>query len=121
MFGRKLINIMLLIVLVASLAIGKNNASAQMPDPVDETKIPHYFGPYPNWANSPFTLQDAVVTIAPPVTVSTGNSLIDRLVATDTAANVLVVNTHTPLVNGVLTAFQTWAQAGSGPNTFNAY
>lgn len=31
--------------------------------PVDETKVPHYFGPYPNWANSPFTLPDVGVTI----------------------------------------------------------
>jgi FtsP/CotA-like multicopper oxidase with cupredoxin domain len=32
-------------------------------DPIDETKVPHYFGPYPNWANSPLTLPDATVTI----------------------------------------------------------
>jgi FtsP/CotA-like multicopper oxidase with cupredoxin domain len=30
---------------------------------VDESKVPHYFGPYPNWANSPFTLPDVAVTI----------------------------------------------------------
>ena len=34
----------------------------------DEATIPHYFGPFPNWANSPFTLPDAKVTIAPPTT-----------------------------------------------------
>ncbi len=33
-------------------------ALAQAPDP---TKIPHYFGPYPNWANSPLTTVDADV------------------------------------------------------------
>ncbi len=31
--------------------------------PVDQTKIPHYFGPFPNWANSPLTLPDVKVTI----------------------------------------------------------
>ncbi|MEI6217568.1 MAG: hypothetical protein WCP86_01575, partial [bacterium] len=31
----------------------------------DETKIPHYFGPYSNWANSPQVLADAIVTITP--------------------------------------------------------
>ncbi|MGV8968259.1 MAG: multicopper oxidase domain-containing protein, partial [Cellulomonas sp.] len=31
--------------------------------PTDETKVPHYFGPYPNWANSPQVLSDAVVAI----------------------------------------------------------
>ena len=32
-------------------------------DPMDESKVPHYFGPYPNWANSPLTMPDATVTI----------------------------------------------------------
>ena len=31
--------------------------------PVDQTKVPHYFGPYPNWANSPLTAPDATVEI----------------------------------------------------------
>ncbi len=30
---------------------------------VDESKVPHYYGPYPNWANSPLTLPDAQVVI----------------------------------------------------------
>ncbi|HYN72032.1 MAG TPA: hypothetical protein VES60_05975, partial [Nakamurella sp.] len=30
----------------------------------DESKVPHYFGPYPNWANSPQVLSDAVVEIS---------------------------------------------------------
>ena len=34
--------------------------------PTDETAVPHYFGPFPNWANSPFTLPDATVTISSP-------------------------------------------------------
>ncbi len=29
----------------------------------DETKVPHYFGPYPNWANSQLTTADATVTV----------------------------------------------------------
>ena len=33
--------------------------------PTDASKVPHYFGPYPNWANSPQTLANAVVTITP--------------------------------------------------------
>ncbi len=32
--------------------------------PTDESKVPHYFGPNPNWANSPYTLADATVTIS---------------------------------------------------------
>jgi FtsP/CotA-like multicopper oxidase with cupredoxin domain len=33
---------------------------SQAPDP---TKVPHYFGPYPNWANSPLTTVDANVQL----------------------------------------------------------
>ena len=32
--------------------------------PTDPTKVPHYFGPYPNWAYSPQVLADAVVTLS---------------------------------------------------------
>ena len=31
--------------------------------PIGGTNVPHYFGPYPNWANSPLTSSDATVTI----------------------------------------------------------
>ena len=34
--------------------------------PTDQTAVPHYFGPFPNWALSPLTLPDATVTIAAP-------------------------------------------------------
>ena len=37
--------------------------AAAATNPTDLTKVPHYFGPYPNWANSPLTLADALVTI----------------------------------------------------------
>src|SRR5664279_5534498 len=37
--------------------------SATPSSPVDQTTVPHYFGPYPNWANSPLTVPDANVTI----------------------------------------------------------
>ena len=38
-------------------------ASAVPSTPTDESKVPHYFGPYPNWANSPLALPDAQVVI----------------------------------------------------------
>ena len=38
-------------------------AAAAPASAVDESKVPHYFGPYPNWANSQFTLPDVAVTI----------------------------------------------------------
>ena len=84
--------------------------------------MPHYFGPNTNWALSPFTVPDVSVTIAPPAnTTSYGNAPVARAHDTDSVANVFVVNTHAPLPAGVLTAFETWVQAGSVGNTFNAY
>jgi FtsP/CotA-like multicopper oxidase with cupredoxin domain len=39
-------------------------ANAMPLSPVDETKVPHYFGPYPNWVNSPYTEPDVAIVIA---------------------------------------------------------
>ena len=103
----------------------------------DETKVPHYFGPYPNWANSPLTKPDATVTITPaglpatPITI--GNPLVDRANATDYAtapgvlAPVLVV-LGPALPAGTLDSFQVWNQTApsaspnpSAGNVFHAY
>ena len=111
-------------------------ASAAPAGPVDESKVPHYFGPYPNWANSPLTVSDATVSIVPaavsPVTV--GNPLVDRANATDFAtapgvlAPVLVVLPGAVLPEGTLDTFEVWNQTtpGSSPNVsagnlFHAY
>ena len=76
MFGRKFLNIVFSLLLLTSLFLGGMSkaqivtaasaeivtaASAQTAvaaptSPTDESKVPHYFGPSPNWANSPFTL-----------------------------------------------------------------
>jgi FtsP/CotA-like multicopper oxidase with cupredoxin domain len=50
-----------MLIAVAVQVVG--TASAAPAGPTDETKVPHYFGPYPNWANSPLTLSAAAVTI----------------------------------------------------------
>ena len=62
---RKFIHILFTVLMLASLLAGNIsfNVSAMPMSPTDETKVPHYFGPYPNWANSPFTLPDAQVVI----------------------------------------------------------
>jgi FtsP/CotA-like multicopper oxidase with cupredoxin domain len=50
-----------------SLLAPDNSVVASLPaSPVDETKVPHYFGPNPNWAQSPFTVPDAIVEISAP-------------------------------------------------------
>ncbi len=93
----------------------------------DESVVPHYFGPYPNWANSPQTLADAMVKISvgTPTPVSFGSPLIERRYATDFApligdlGPVLVVLDHSPLAAGTLNDFQSWNQgpAGASPTT----
>ncbi|MGW5433605.1 multicopper oxidase domain-containing protein [Streptomyces sp. NPDC004059] len=40
--------------------------------PTDETKVPHYFGPSPNWANSPLTVSKARVNITSTTGAGTG-------------------------------------------------
>lgn len=97
-------------------AARKAAGALTIPAIMDPGGIPHYFGPYPNYANSPIPTFPVVIT---PTTI--GNPLIARNTPTDTAANVLVVNTNINLSNGTLTAFQIYNQPGSGPNTFNAY
>src|SRR5512134_973565 len=62
---RKLLNIVVSLMVVATLFLGSGSKAEAMPmNPTDETKVPHYFGPYPNWANSPFTLPDVQVVIS---------------------------------------------------------
>ena len=67
MFNRKFLNMLVSLMVLTTLVFGGTvNATAMPANPTDESKVPHYFGPYPNWANSPFTLPDAVVQISPP-------------------------------------------------------
>jgi FtsP/CotA-like multicopper oxidase with cupredoxin domain len=81
MTSRKVLNLLVLVSMLTSLVMvsGVSPASAQNTQspqvvgggsvkaapisPTDQTKVPHYFGPYPNWANSPFTLPDVSVQI----------------------------------------------------------
>ncbi|MFE4976623.1 multicopper oxidase domain-containing protein [Kitasatospora sp. NPDC056651] len=99
----------------------------------DETKAPHYFGPWGNWANSPLTQSKAKVTIAS-TAMTVGNPLVDRAYATDYATPpgvlgpVLVVLGGSPLPDGTLKGFRTWNQAkpAGSPSTsegglFHAY
>ena len=64
MNARKILNILVSLMVLATLVLGGNTSVTAMPmNATDETKVPHYFGPNPNWANSPFSLPDAQVVI----------------------------------------------------------
>jgi hypothetical protein len=63
MLSRKFLNLIVSVAAIAALVGGPGSATAMPMNPTDETKVPHYFGPNPNWANSPFTLPDAQVVI----------------------------------------------------------
>lgn len=78
---------------------------------------PHYYGPYPNYANSP--APNIIVTFDGPNT-TVGNALNERTHATDSAP-VFIVIPSAVLPAGRLINFTIWNQAGSGPNTFYAY
>ena len=60
----KLFNCIIALLMITTSFLGMSSPAEAMPmSAVDETQVPHYFGPYPNWANSPFTLSDATVQI----------------------------------------------------------
>ena len=140
MIGRKILNIFLVLALLTSLfagSVGKPQSVQAAPiSPTDESKVPHYFGPYPNWANSPQVLADAIVSISlgTPTPVSFGNPLVGRAFATDyatapgTLAPVFVVLPGAVLPAGTLNNFKIFNQATAGGsptpsagNLFHAY
>ncbi|MFJ5925133.1 multicopper oxidase domain-containing protein [Kitasatospora sp. NPDC092948] len=101
-------------------------AAAAPAGPTDQSKVPHYFGPWPNWANSPLTVSRAKVSISSSATtVQVGNPLTGRAFATDYATPkgqlgpVFVILTSTPLPAGTLKGFRTWNQTtpGGSPST----
>ena len=47
------------------VAVDKPAAVEAAFSPTDETRVPHYFGPYANWAYTPQVLPDAIVRITP--------------------------------------------------------
>jgi FtsP/CotA-like multicopper oxidase with cupredoxin domain len=56
-----------LAVVISSAALGRGAATntSTPASPTDQTRVPHYFGPYSNWANSPQVLADAIVSVSP--------------------------------------------------------
>jgi FtsP/CotA-like multicopper oxidase with cupredoxin domain len=62
---RKILNILVSLMVLTTLFFGASTrqATAMPMDPTDETKVPHYFGPNPNWALSPLRVPNVEVTL----------------------------------------------------------
>ncbi len=94
--------------LFAATSAANSTIAAALPaSPVDETKVPHYFGPYPNWANSPFTLPDATVTISGDGTGATAEATVG---ANGTVTGITITNPG----SGYTAATISIAGSGSG-------
>ena len=62
--ARASILVFIVVALLTALFMVKMSQGEACPaSPTDSTAVPHYFGPWPNWALSPLTLPDATVTI----------------------------------------------------------
>ncbi len=109
---------------VKPVATGQDGATRDLPlSATDESAVPHYFGPYSNYANSPQVMVNAVVEIAAPPPVAIGNPLVARATATDTEAAFGVV-AGSALPAGMLRRFQVWNQEptpGLSGDIFHAY
>ena len=93
-----LLTVLAMVFAMATTALGSGAAVAAVPP--DPAKVPHYFGPWPNWANSPLTLNRASVTFN-----GTGSG----------AAAVAQVDPTTP--NGIASIDITSPGQGYGPGT----
>jgi FtsP/CotA-like multicopper oxidase with cupredoxin domain len=85
MLIRKFLVYFVTVITVATLLISQSGQAradayfAAPTNPKDETKVPHYFGPYSNYANSPQTLADATVEITGDGSGATATAAVDPL------------------------------------------
>ncbi len=62
--GKASILVFVIVAVLTALFMVKMSQGEAVPaNPTDNTTVPHYFGPWPNWALSPLTLPDVTVTI----------------------------------------------------------
>ena len=124
--GRALLGAVIAIATMATVApltqrlTGAGEATAAGPlSATDETKVPHYFGPYPNWANSPQVMPNALVTVDGPRAVAQASGGVDAIVVTDSGVGYVtpVVSLGAPTLVGGTTATATAAIAGDGTIT----
>src|SRR5258705_6759137 len=63
MKARKVLNMLVSLMVLTTLVFGGSIKATAASTAVDETKVPHYFGPNPNWALSPLRQADVVVDL----------------------------------------------------------
>lgn len=121
MSTRKFLNFFISFVVLVSMLLGGINlpvtakidsapakANPSMPmGPTDESKVPHYFGPYSNYANSAFTLAAATVSIDGDGSGATANATVG---ANGAVTDIVITNPG----SGYTTAAITISGAGSG-------
>src|SRR5665647_3394202 len=62
--GKASVVVFVVVAILTTLFMLKMSQGQAAPtDPKDQTQVPHYFGPFPNWALSPLTMPDATVAI----------------------------------------------------------
>ena len=125
MFNRKFLNIVITLMVLTTLVFGTSiNVTAKpanMPTgPTDGSKVPHYFGPYPNWANSPLTMPTATVTIQGNGTGAAAVAVVDPL--TQGISSIQITSPGTGYTNATvsITGNGTGATASATVNTTGA-
>ena len=104
---------------VHTAAARQTAIAAVLPSDMDPGGLPHYYGPFPNYANSP--IPTLTTSINPTIV---GNTLNDRTYASDfpvevgQLAPVFVVIPGAVLPAGTLVNFTTWNQATNGSSPF---
>ncbi|MBP7687337.1 MAG: multicopper oxidase domain-containing protein [Thermoflexales bacterium] len=131
MINRKYLSIVLSMLVIASLlfqVVGQAQITSAAPvaapasaptDPQDQSLIPHYFGPWPNYANSPQVLADALVEIgggggsgaAAVATVDPRTGSISDITVTSSGSGYLVTPVVTITTAGVVPTVQATAVA----------
>lgn len=86
----KTLNVVLAFILLISAFMGSSSLAFAMPaNPTDETQVPHYFGPNPNWALSPLREARAMVSISGDGTGATAEAVVDPQTGAISAINVI--------------------------------
>jgi FtsP/CotA-like multicopper oxidase with cupredoxin domain len=90
--GKASILVFVLAAMLTTLFMVKMSQGEAAPaNPTDNSKVPHYFGPWPNWALSPLTLPAASVVVTDTAGVGTGATATAAVGANGAVTGITVV------------------------------